>query len=353
MKNLGLKVIFCLTVICAVLLAFPGVALAQSPDQDGQLVLGGSFLLENGQRLDGDLAVFGGTATLEENSKVDGNVFIAGGSLFVDGEIDGDVVAFGGSITLDDDAVVRGNINTVGASLSRADNAVVEGDIKSGQPEDYNLDIKPPIIMPFSGFNDTQSDGLSRISNFLKPVGRVLWVFMQAFAAAALAALLALLLLENTERVAGAIIREPIVAGGLGLLTIIVAPMLLIILLITICLAPVGIVGFLLLGLAILYGWIALGLEIGRRMENSLKQHWAPPVSAGIGTFILSLVSSLVGIIPCVGWVLPFLVSMVGLGGVLISRFGTQGSYPSSFHIPAAPAMPTPVEPPQGPEQTN
>lgn len=360
MKKLGLKVILSMLIICAVLLAFPGTALAQSPDQDGQLVLGGNYLLESGKRLDGDLAVFGGTATLEENSKVDGNVFIAGGSLFVDGEIDGDVVAFGGSITLDDDAVVRGDINTVGASLRRADGAVVEGAIKSGQPQDYNLNIKPPVIVPFSGINNPQSDGLTRITNALKPVGRILWVFMQAFAAAALAALIALMLLKNTERVAGAIVREPIVAGGLGLLTIIVAPMLLIILLITICLAPVGIVGFLLLGLAVLYGWIALGLEVGRRLETSLKQHWAPPVSAGIGTFILSLVGSLVGIIPCVGWVLPFLVSMIGLGGVLISRFGTQGNYPTSFYIPSAPVMPTPVEPPQappappqGPEQEN
>jgi hypothetical protein len=50
-----------------------------------------------------------------------------------------------------------------------------------------------------------------------------------------------------------------------------------------------------------------------------------------------------------VGWVLPFLVSMIGLGGVLISRFGTQGDYPTSFHIPSTPIMPTPVEPPQAP----
>ena len=43
MRNLGLKVILSLTIICAVLLAFPGTALAQTPEQDGQLVLGGSF----------------------------------------------------------------------------------------------------------------------------------------------------------------------------------------------------------------------------------------------------------------------------------------------------------------------
>lgn len=347
MKNSVLKVVLSLGIVCAVLLAFPGTALAQSPDQDGQLVLGGSFLLESGNRLDGDLAVFGGTATLEEDSKVDGNVFIAGGSLFVDGEIDGNIIAFGGSVTLDDDAVVRGDINTIGASLSRAEGAVVEGNITKGQPEDYN--ITPPLVAPFSNLNLPQPDNSSRIASALKPIGDILWAFMRAFAAAALAALIALLLLKNTERVAGAIIREPIVAGGLGLLTIIVAPMLLIILIITICLAPVGIVGFLVLGLAVLYGWIGLGLEIGRRMESSLKQHWAPPVSAGLGTFVLSLVSSLVGIIPCVGWVLPFLVSMVGLGGVMISRFGMEGNYPTSFHIPSAPAAPSSIVPPQEP----
>jgi hypothetical protein len=143
MKNLGLKVIFCLTVICAVLSLFRALHwrnhLIRMVNWCWAVVF--YWKTDNAWMV---TWLFLWNSHVGRNSKVDGNVFIAGGSLFVDGEIDGDVVAFGGSITLDDDAVVRGNINTVGASLSRADNAVVEGDIKSGQPEDYNLDIKPP-----------------------------------------------------------------------------------------------------------------------------------------------------------------------------------------------------------------
>ena len=75
---------------------------------------------------------------------------------------------------------------------------------------------------------------------------------------------------------------------------------------------------------------ISIGVEIGKRLEKGLNQEWALPVSAGIGTLILTLIINGIGeVIPCIGWMVPALVGMVGLGATMLSRFGTQ-NYPSS-----------------------
>ena len=74
-----------------------------------------------------------------------------------------------------------------------------------------------------------------------------------------------------------------------------------------------------------LIGWVALGLDVGRRIAKALKMEWAPAISAGVGTFTLFFV--FVGfrnLIPCLGVVPYFLIGLWGLGVVLLTRFGTQ-----------------------------
>ncbi len=131
------------------------------------------------------------------------------------------------------------------------------------------------------------------------------------------------------ERTSNAIVDQPILSGGIGILTVIVVPLLLIILAITILLIPISLVGALTLVLAWFLGRIAIGYEVGRRLAKMLDKDWAPAVSAGVGMFLLALVVDATGqFIPCIGWVFPALVAVIGIGGLMLTRFGTQ-SYPS------------------------
>jgi hypothetical protein len=168
-----------------------------------------------------------------------------------------------------------------------------------------------------------------------------------ALTLAALAAVVALLLPKPTDRVASAVVTQPLLSGGLGLLTILVAPALFILLVITIILSPLGLIGILVLGIGMVFGWIALGLEIGRREASLFKAEWAAPVAAGVGTLTLSLISAMVGLIPCIGWVAPVLAAIVGLGGVVLSQFGTQNPTNPSRPAPVMPAAP--LYPPSAP----
>ena len=111
-------------------LAIPTPAFA-SESSDGRVVLGGTYRLESGEILDGDLAVIGGAAYLEEESRVTGSVLVLGGNLEVYGQIDGDVIIVGGNTNLGPAALIQGDVATLGGNLN-ADATQIQGDIISG-----------------------------------------------------------------------------------------------------------------------------------------------------------------------------------------------------------------------------
>ena len=175
--------------------------------------------------------------------------------------------------------------------------------------------------------------------------GNPLWVglgiFGRTLAMALLAMLMALFLAEPTERVGRAIAAQAPVAGGLGLLTIILAPAIVLVLMITVVLIPIGILAILTLMAAMLYGWVALGFEVGARFTKMIGQDWQPPLTAAFGAALLTLISASFNLIPCVGWLIPFLLITLSLGGVIVSRFGTQ--LPQMASPASVPAVDEPV----------
>jgi hypothetical protein len=127
-------------------------------------------------------------------------------------------------------------------------------------------------------------------------------------------------------------------AGSFGLLAVVVMPLAMLIMIVTLILIPVAIIVALLVPLAWLFGLVALGQEVGERFTKAINQIWAPVLSTGFGTFLLLLVGGFVGLIPCVGWLLPFLVGLIAVGGVAMTWFGTR-SAPGTI-------IPQPVEVP-------
>jgi hypothetical protein len=92
------------------------------------------------------------------------------------------------------------------------------------------------------------------------------------------------------------------------------------------------------------FGWVALGVEAGRRLAAGLEQDWQPVVQAGIGTFLVAIVAYAMGLTPFIGWIVPILVGFIGMGGVLLSRFGTR-AYPPVTPSPAYGERAKPAKP--------
>ncbi len=294
---------------------------------DGRVVFGQSFTLNSGETLDGDLVVFGGEATIEENATVKGNVVVIGGSLVMDGSATGDAVVIGGLMTMGDKSSVAGNVTTVGGSLQRASGAQVGGQIVTNVPSPNVPAPKTPNVpAPQPYFNTS-----------FNPILRAFGVLGTAIVFAMLAMLLAIFLHEQMDRVAQAIVAEPIIAGGIGLLTTFVSPIALVILvvimIITLILIPVAVLAVLLWAILIVLAWlfgiIALGLEVGERFTKAIHRSWAPVLSAGFGTFLLMFVVGAFGLIPCIGWIPEFLIGMIGVGAVVMTMFGSRPIRPT------------------------
>ncbi len=320
-------------ILLAALLIFSLTGCVSPSLQDEGLVLGDSnYRLQSGESLNHDLTIMGGNATLEEDSTVNGDLTVIGGNVTVDGIINGSVSVMGGYVYLDDHARVTGELASLGGTVRRSSQAKVEGGEGSG-----NTSVIPWMrVLPVN-------------VNF-DPITGPLMAFFQALALAALAIVVQLFAAPYMDRTGRTALSQPVVSGGVGLLTVVVTPALLIILAITIILIPLSLLGFFAVGIAALFGWLALGLMLGRQLALWLKQSWSEPICAGAGTLTLSLLASMLGLIPCLGWLAVALIWMVALGAVILTRFGTQ-PYPT---IPGPrPYNPVAVEtPPQSGAQT-
>ncbi|HEX9796648.1 MAG TPA: hypothetical protein VGA52_06615 [Anaerolineales bacterium] len=305
------RILMSLALVAVLALALPLGALAQGGTEDGRVVLGGSYTLEAGQTMEGDLVVLGGNVTLEEGSSVDGSMLVMGGNAVSAATITGGVTVFGGNINLLGAAVVQGDIISFGGNVVQSPGAQVQGDIVDEDGFDFRFLPRVDRVVP-------------RWEMSWSPILSILWFIFRTLMLAALAVLIVMFWPTPTERTADAIVANPLATGGLGLLTFLVAPLLLGLLLITILLSPVSLIGFVVLIVAAVFGWIAVGLEVGRRMATALNWELHAAAAAGLGTLLLTFVIGGIGLIPCVGWIAPFLVASIGLGGVILTRFGSR-----------------------------
>lgn len=323
----------CALALAVMLLAVASPALAYGGGRpDGKVIWGEDFTLPSGDSVDGDLVVFGGNVELEEDSRVEGSVIVWGGNLEVAGTVEGDVAAFGGSVTLLEEAVIEGDVVVSGGSIEREEGAVVEGQVITSPGEAWEIPFVPRIVTvpPINPVVAQPRPGHGILG--------VLWAIVRGVAMvvvmAGLAGLVVLLWPQPTARVGETCVRAPLASFGVGLLTVIIV----VALLVSICLTVVGVVAGIAAGVAAVFGWIALGVAIGERLLSRGTAH--PFWTAVLGTGLLTLVSVLFDVIPCVGWIAGFLVMCVGLGAVILTRFGT------TIYVPAAPAQPLPPEEP-------
>lgn len=325
--------------LLALLLVPSSNAYAQSPNGD-VFLLGQNYTLESGKTLDGSLAVIGGNVTIEEDSIVNGDVVLVGGNLSLDGKINGEVVLVGGNLTvtskidgnivvvggqvlLTETAVVTGDVTTIGGQVEKEPGAEVKGNIVNNAPP---IDIPEvpaiPAVPNVPNIPNVPNPPMVNVN--VNPFWEVAAVFGRAIAMALIGMLLTLFLQPQLERAADAMSQQTLMAGSFGLLTVVVAPLAIVIMVVTLILIPVALIAMLVLPLAWLFGMIAFGQEIGERFTKAINQTWAPVLTTGLGTFMLVLIGGFVGMIPCFGWLLSFLISLIAIGGVVMTVFGTR-----------------------------
>ena len=274
-------------------LALPGTAYARGLFED-KVVFGGNFTLQSGETLDGALLVFGGTADLESGSTVAKDVVVMGGTVAAQGVIQGDVVAIGGQVDLGATAVVQGDVAAIGATVNQAPGARLKAP--------RHPDRKP---LALSIVEDVRLPAV-RMAGF-PSIFSVAWPFLKILLSMVLAAVVVLFIPERTRRAADTVVSQPLISGGLGLLTAVILPPVLVVLGITICLLPLALLA-LVAAVLIWASVIAIAYELGVRLARLAKQEAARAVNAGFGAFVLMLILNTVGsLVPawagcCLSW---------------------------------------------------
>lgn len=302
-------------------------ALAEGDQGGGRFCFGDNLTLSSGQSVDSLLA-FGCNVSVEQGATVRGDLVEFGGNIAIAGTVGGNIVTFGGNVGLADTAVVGGTISTMGGSVQRAAGATVQGGIRNNSgnftpPNAPVPPIAPVTVGPFS-----------RVFNFGFDI---LGGIVTALAFAALGALVVIFAPEPTRRIGNAVQAKPLNVAGVGCLTLILLPILGLLLVITLIGIPVALILGLASVIAWVFGWIAIGFLTGEKILQAFKARDILPVVAVIvGVLILTLISQ----VHFIGWLVSLVVGLLGIGAVVLTRFGTR-AYPTPPTLMMTPAIAT------------
>jgi hypothetical protein len=233
------------------------------------------------------------------------NVVVFGGQITVNGTVEQNVVAIGGSAVLTRTAVVGGDVVALGGIIAMGTGA----DVRGALTEINSSNISDAI-------SDLLSDDWEGWSWLFAVFSAV--VFMTILVTAMLiVALIPKPIVTISEGITLHTYRASI-AGFVGLLVIAPIAVLLALSVIGIVLIPLEII---LVICAAVFGFIAVAQILGERVLARIKK---PNDSLVRQTFWGLLILWLIGWIPYVGWMIKVLAIVLGLGGVMITRFGTK-----------------------------
>jgi hypothetical protein len=317
--------------VALLLLPVTPVLADDEPPDNGITMFGKDYTVESGTRIKSNLTVFDGDVMVEDNSAVAGTIVVWGGNAEIEGTVEGDLVVSGGDIYLGDSSWVQGDIvcswdcSIEQKSGARIDGKIVEGIVLPQIPSIPEIRVPSPMNIQFANPEVI----LGPLFNFARNI-------ISALVVAALAVLVALLLPQQTTRVGQTMTRALAPSFGYGLLTVLAAGAAIIVLALTLCLSPIGVLAALVLLAAGLYGWICFGAVIGERLLKAFNAKTVEPVwAAGLGTLIVSLIIALINtaidagqgflccLIPLV-WTTVFVLGCAGMGAVVLTRFGSQ-----------------------------
>ena len=264
------------------------------------LIAEGTHTVAAGETVHGDVIITGGRLMVLPGGRITSALHIMGGAAEIDGTVDGNVAILSGALRLGSTARVGGDLEIGGGMLDRASSAVVAGQIN-------------------------RSIGLPSAQQQRQSLGEQLgWWLFRTVALAALAVLAVQFLPQPIARVADALVQHPIVAGAMGLLAGVVGLSLLVLMAFTIVLIPLTLLGLLVGGATVVFGWLALGMAVGNWLARWPRWRMAPPTTAFLGTLLALTALDVLNVLPLIGDLLALVVTTAAFGAVVLTRFGTR-----------------------------
>jgi hypothetical protein len=274
-----------------------------------------------------DRVVFGSDLTVDEGETVQDAV-VFGGNLDVLGTVSGDAVCFGGHIKLGPHAVVRGDVVNFGGHTDIDPAAKIYGDtVRAGHDAVVNIPFHK--LAPFRHLRMDEGWFGHRFAHRVTSlVGEIAWFAFLCFCALLLTVFVPQHLYRIEEHLTAAFPRSAL----MGLAALVGLPLVTLILIAT-C---VGILLLPLLALATLatalIGYIAFAHVLGQRLLGTagvfvqtvlgLLLLQSPAILAAIVALPGGAFSLAAGAFSLLGTFICIVVSFLGIGAVLLSRWG-------------------------------
>lgn len=276
------------------------------PLQGQGLVFKKDIIVEKGETLD-NVVSWGGEILIE--GSVTDSVISFGGTIIISGEVGETVVGFGSDIRLSSSARIEGDVISLGGSLDKDPGTVIEGDtVYFGTSEEVSKFLK-------QGFSGFLGFSLLPLLLIFKLITLVIWFI--------LAIILVAIFPKQITFASGQIRKSFWPTFGTGILSIIIFTGL-VIFAVFLC--------FILIGIPILLALLAIGTVIkifGRVVIFYFLGDWifkafgGRQISGLLAVILGLFLFGLIGFIPVIGSLFSFVLSILGWGTVIRTKFGS------------------------------
>jgi hypothetical protein len=274
---------------------------------------GGNIVIAS--QIAGNTTALGGNVTITDSASLSGSLVTATGNLEVFGQVQrgmtmgagtatignstqGDITAGVGMLTLTADASVSGNLNYWSEEDAQiAETASITGAIQKHVPEQGTSEVKESVVGIITGFAV-----MIKLMSFVTAliIGLLLVKFFPRF----------------TTNTAQTFLSQPLSAGLIGLVALIVIPVVIILFFITILGIPIALLIMMIylvdLFIAKIFVAYAAGIWLVKRTNSQWRSGWI--LLAGL------LLYYILTAIPIFGGFVSFISLIVGLGSLLISK---------------------------------
>lgn len=314
---------------------------------NGDVYVAGGTVTVDGT-VNGDVIAGGGTVTVNGTAQ---NLRISGGTVHINGTVERNVTALGGTIILGEEAEIAGSIVTAGGTINILSpigkgatiaggtvsiNNAINGDVTAGvgqltlQPQaqingnlTYTSNQKAQIMQGASVSGETKQmmppkpKEKDQQEAFLGLAGVALvFKFMGIVSTLVLGLLFVFFAPNYLKRTAHTVIEKPWQSLGVGVVSLILAPIIFGILLITIFGIPLAFLFIILFAIACYFAKLfviyLLGEKVGTSLNSKLHSAWL---------FVIGLIIyEILILIPILGWLVELAALIFGLGALLMQK---------------------------------
>jgi hypothetical protein len=273
--------------------ALGGTVICDSEIGDNVIIAGGNIMISDKAKIGRDLMIGGGNVLL--SSEVGRNAYIGGGTVTVSNKIGGNLKA------------------SIDESIVLTSKTEIKGDFSYTAPKEANIESGAKILGKTS-FTPIEVKTEKAKKPFISKIGfRLFGTLSLIFSGI----VVVLLFPKQSKKIVEIINSKPGKSFGIGIIISLLAPVLILLLIITLIGIQLALIILALWLIALYVAKVFVGLWIGKLILESTKKSQKETTIVGaaiLGTLLLGLILT----IPFIGFLIRIVVCFLGLGAIVI-----------------------------------